>query len=295
MVPLNCEKTGKPPSKLLVFGCGYLGIRVAARSLCAGHVVWATTRRPQRLKPLRAAGIEPLIADWNDRRTLERLPEVDRVVIAVSYDRNSPYSRVESQVGGLRRLLSVLPEKTDICYISTTGVYHQQGGLWVDETSPTRPLSAGGKAHLQGESLLRKCRGESKWTILRLAGIYGPGRVPRAADVIAGREIASPAEAFLNLIHVDDAAAAINACWQSSRRRLYVIADDQPVSRGDFYREIAHQCSAPEPIFVPPPQGADASQRGLSDKRVWNRRMRRDLVPRLRFPSYREGLRDVLA
>lgn len=233
------------------------------------------------------------MVDWDDSRTLQQIPSVDRVLVAVSYDRRGGHSRYQSQVGGFARLLSVLPRQTNICYISTTGVYHQKGGVWVDETSPTRPDREGGKAHLIAEQLLQRHRPDGSWTILRLAGIYGPGRVPRAADVIAGRPIRSPAEGFLNLIHVDDAATAVDSAWGCSRR-LYAVADDQPMVRGDFYREIAKQCSVPTPTFEPPAPDAPVLMRSDSNKRVWNRRMKRDLVPRLRFPTYREGLADVL-
>jgi nucleoside-diphosphate-sugar epimerase len=187
-----------------------------------------------------------------------------------------------------------MPPETDICYISTTGVYHQTGGVWVDETSPTRPDREGGKSHLWAEGLLHRIRPESPGTILRLAGIYGPGRVPRVADVIAGRPIRAAPDGNLNLIHVDDAAAAVEASW-GTKERLYVIADGCPVVRSEFYREIARQCSTGPPTFEPAPPDAPVSMRSDSNKRVWNRRMKRDLLPRLRFPSYREGLSHVLA
>ena len=238
--------------------------------------------------------MRPLIADWTRAGGLADLPEVDRVLVSVSYDRGSGTSRFESQVGGLRRLLQKLPATTDVCYISTTGVYHQTGGRWVDENSPARPRREGGQAHLRAESLLHRYRPHGPWTILRLAGIYGPGRVPRAADVIAGRPIRSAESGNLNLIHVQDAAAAVAASWEHARQRLYVVADDEPVLRGNFYREIARQCGAPPPTFTPPESDSTSGSRSDSDKRVWNRRMKRDLVPRLRFPTYREGLRDVL-
>ncbi|MGI9470228.1 MAG: SDR family oxidoreductase [Rubripirellula sp.] len=280
--------------RTLIFGCGYLGRRVAKQALNAGHRVWATTRNIEKKGPLTQLGIEPILADWTDRRTLCRLPDVDQILVAVSYDRHSNQSRLESQVGGLRNLLEFTPPQTKVCYISTTGVYHQTGGVWVDETSPTRPSREGGKVHLMAEELLHRTRPKSDWTVLRLAGIYGPGRVPRAADVIAGRPISSPKDGFLNLIHVDDAAEAVLATWRGAARRMYVIADDRPSQRSEFYREIARQCRAADPQFVAPDVDAPARMRSESNKRVWNRRMKRELVPRLRYPTYREGLTRIL-
>jgi nucleoside-diphosphate-sugar epimerase len=295
LVTPNAEKTGFSSKKLLILGCGYLGFRVAKASVSAGHVVWATTRSRRRAAEIAAAGLQPLIVDWTDRRTLADLPEVDRILVAISYDRHSRLGRFDSQVGGLGQLLAVIPEATQLCYISTTGVYHQRHGEWVDENSPARPTRQGGRAHLCAEQLLHRYRPESPWTILRLSGIYGPGRVPRAADVIAGNPIRSPDTGYLNLIHVDDAAAAVDASWESATQRLYLVSDDRPVVRGDFYREIARQCDAPDPTFLPPLPYAPVGMRSDGNKRIWNRRLKRDLLPRLRFRTFQHGLVDVLA
>ncbi len=280
--------------RTLVFGCGYLGRRVAKKAAFSGQHVWATTRGGSKSALASLPGIKPVIADWTDKRTLRDLPEVDQMLVAVSYDPHSSQSRYESQVDGLRNLLQFVSSETHVCYISTTGVYHQRNGCWVDETSPTRPRREGGRVHLWAEELLRRHRSGSPWTILRLAGIYGPNRMPRVADVIAGRPIASPPDGFLNLIHVDDAADAVLASWSRSRYGLYVVSDDEPTARGDFYREIARRCRAPSPQFIEPGDDAPDRMRSDSHKRVWNRRMKRDLITRLQYPTYREGLASIL-
>ena len=335
--------------RVLIVGCGYLGIRVAQMAIESGASVSATTRRPERAKALAALGIEPCLADWTDARTLRRLPEADHVLVAVSFDPVSGHDRESAIVGGLRHLIGRLyppatagppsavgPPSTagpspvdvrrqspvDLCYISTTGVYHQSDGCWVDETSPTKPTRSGGLAHLRAEQLLHRLIPNQPWTILRLAGIYGPGRVPRVADVIAGRPIATDPMGFLNLIHVSDAARAVIGAWQRGvsaraacppdrrlapidqapdgqrprprRHKLYVVADDRPVIRGEFYREISRICQSPPPRFTATNADSPGQRRAESNKRIWNRRVRRDLLATLRFPSYREGLRDVL-
>ena len=290
----NPTKYAFAKRKLLVFGCGFLGKRVVARAVCGGHAVWATTRKPERAAELAQQGAHPLVVDWEDRRTLKALPEVDQVLVAVSFDRRSRLSRVASQLGGFENLLDALPRSTHVCYISTTGVYHQDGHVWVDENSPTRPRREGGRIHLWAEQLLWRRRPHSPWTVLRLAGIYGPGRVPRIANVQTATPIPVDPAAFLNLIHVEDAAAAVEASWQRATRRLYVVADDHPVRRGDFYREIARQTGAAEPTFSSSDQTPFRTSRSEGSKRVWNRRLRRDLLPKLHYPTYREGLRHVL-
>jgi nucleoside-diphosphate-sugar epimerase len=197
-------------------------------------------------------------------------------------------------VGGLGNLLKVISPETHICYISTTGVYHQRDGSWVDENSPTRPNREGARVHLEAEELLRRLRPNCPWTILRLAGIYGPGRVPRVAKVMDGRPIVATQSGFLNLIHVEDAAQAVLGTWSGPKRRLYVLGDDHPVIRSEFYREIARRCNAPPPCFMEPTADVCGPVRSESNKRVWNRRMKRDLVAKLKYPSFREGLASIL-
>jgi nucleoside-diphosphate-sugar epimerase len=281
----------------LIVGCGYIGsgVAVAMKGLQNGEPVYAMTRSRRKGDHFAAAGYEPVIADWTDRRTLSALPPCQRVLVAVSYDSKSGVSREDSQVGGLSNLLDFLPTSTDICYLSTTGVYHQSDGSWVDETSPARPIGEGGKAHLRAESLLHRRRPNSPWTILRLAGIYGPGRIPRVADVLAGRPIEGPNSGYLNLIHRDDAVAAILAAWTrgQDRRKLYLVADDQPVIRSRFYQQIAVLSGVPQPSFAVTDKPS-LSARSASNKRIWNRRLRRDLLPKLRFPTYLQGLTDLL-
>ena len=294
--PSSASSDRKNPKKrTLVVGCGYLGQCVAQATIDDGGKVWGTTRSEAKAETLANNGIPPIVIDWTDSQTLRQLPEVDQVLVAVSYDRNSPQGRFESQVGGLENLLATLAPGVNVCYISTTGVYHQTDGDWVDEDSPASPTRPGGQVHMQAEQLLRQQRQASPWTILRLAGIYGPGRIPRVADVMEGRPIFSSPNGYLNLIHVRDAAAAVVACWRLDHQAMYVAADDQPVVRRDFYQEIARLTDSSPPRFEQPPADAGDRVRFESNKRIRNDRFRRDLAPELLFPNYRIGLPDVLA
>ncbi|MDA8743696.1 NAD-dependent epimerase/dehydratase family protein [Rubripirellula amarantea] len=291
--------------RTLIVGYGYLGQRVAKLCRDQGDHVFATTRSTDKFEAIADAGHIPVKLDWNIASDCRNLPTVDRILIAISYDRGSNVDRETSMVGGLSRLLRYVPATTSLCYISTTGVYHQGGGQWVDESSPTRPQRDGGKAHLRAESLLRDRRTRSgkagRYVILRLSGIYGPGRIPRAADVRAGHPIASPSEGYLNLIHVDDAALAVRSGWRYAETcdtgdsKTFVVSDDCPVVRSEFYEAIAHYYHAPPPKFIQPSDDAPVRFRSESNKRIWNRRMKRDLVSSLAYPTYREGLINVLA
>lgn len=282
----------------LIFGCGYIGRQVALQwqsQSQSSAAIYTVTRNRDKAQQLAAEGFQPLIADWTDRRTLAQLPACGRVLIAVSYDRRSGLSRQDSQVGGLNQLLDFLPPQAAIVYLSTTGVYHQRDGSWVDETSVTRPQYPGGWAHLRAEESLQRWRPAGRATILRLSGIYGPGRVPRLHDLQAGRSLGGGAEGYLNLIHRDDAVAAILAAWQRmpDLPRLHLVSDDQPVLRRRFYEHAAQLWKTPPPQFDPQ-LSPTQSQRSGSHKRVWNRRMHQHLLPRLQYPTFVQGLNDLV-
>ena len=278
----------------LVVGAGYLG-RELIRQCPGGQTVAATTRSATKLPRLAAAGATAVRFDWNDSRTYRNLPAAHHVIVAVSHDPGGGVDRMANMVGGFSRLLRHFEQTSGpevaLTYVSTTGVYHQGGGAWVDENSRARPRRDGGRAHLAAESRLRAVLGERPWTILRLAGIYGPGRLPRLDAVRRGEPIASDPDGFLNLIHVADAAAAALACAGGPPKRLYVAADNEPVRRSQFYATIATMIGAPPPVWTDPGQ---VQSRSDSNKRVWNRAVRRDLLPKMQFPTFREGLGSLL-
>ncbi len=131
----------------LIVGCGFLGKTVALRlkKSFADARVFVTTRSNAKASQLSNAGLEPILMDWTDRRTVARLPSCKQVLVAVAYDPRAGYSREQSQVCGLANLLDSLAPEAHVVYISTTGVYHQQDGSWVDEFSTARPTMPGGK------------------------------------------------------------------------------------------------------------------------------------------------------
>ena len=280
----------------LIFGCGYLGIRVARLWLAAGEPVIAVTRSSVRAQQLAVEGIQPLIADITANAELQ-LPQVLRTVLfAVGYDRLAGHSIHDVYVGGLARALDQLPKAVEkVIYISSTGVYGQVTGDEVDEDSPCLPTREGGKACLAAEQLLQASRFGSRSIILRLAGIYGPGRIPRSADLLAGKPVDAPAAGWLNLIHVEDASRIVLLADQQAGPRTYVVSDGQPVHRGDYYAELARLLGAPPPQFSVPDANTPAALRAASDKRVQPRRMFSELKPVLAYPSYREGLAAVVA
>jgi nucleoside-diphosphate-sugar epimerase len=284
----------------LIFGCGYLGSRVAKLWRQRGDQVTAVTRSADKAAAWAGDGWQSLVADIHRPDSLAgiaRLPPIDTVLFAVGFDRAGSQSIRQVYVDGLANVLAALPAAVGrVIYISSTGVYGQVAGEVVDETSPCQPSREGGEACLAAEQILRESNFADRAIVLRLAGIYGPGRIPRAAELRAGTPIAAPSQGFLNLIHVDDAARIVLlAAEQATPPKLYCVSDGQPVVRADYYTELARLLHAPPPKFAEPQPDSPAAQRAGSDKRISNARLVTELQPEFLYPSYREGLRAIVA
>jgi nucleoside-diphosphate-sugar epimerase len=281
----------------LVFGCGYLGLRVARLWQEAGDEVFAVTRSPTKAAELTKAGIRPIVGDLLADQELTLPQDVRCVVFSLGYDRSAGHSIHDVYAGGLKRAIAALPQSIErFIYISSTGVYGDFAGEIVDEDSPCQPAREGGRACLAAEQTLQNSAFAQQAIILRLAGLYGPGRIPRSGDLLAGRPIDAPSNGWLNLIHVDDAASIILLAQQRAQLpRTYVVSDGHPVERGDYYAELARLLHAPPPKFVENATPSPARQRAASDKRISNRRLMAELQPRLLYPDYRAGLAAIVS
>lgn len=280
----------------LIVGCGYLGARVAQQWLTAGRDVFAVTRTSEHAAQLQRSGLRPIVADVTLPETLHGLPAAETVLYAVGHDRRGSCSRQQLYAGGLRAVLDALPQRPQrFLLISSTGVYGESGGDWVNEDTPCRPEREAGQAMLAAEQVLAQHALADRAIVLRLAGLYGPGRLPRAADLLAGRPVAVPSHGHLNLIHVDDAVQTILAAETRARPpRTYLIADGNPAGRRAFYTQLAALLGLPDPQFLEPQASDPAAVRARADKRVDNSRMLKELKLTLRYPSYREGLRAIV-
>ncbi|MEQ8849757.1 NAD-dependent epimerase/dehydratase family protein [Botrimarina sp.] len=279
----------------LIFGCGYLGKRVADRWRAGGDRVIAVTRSSERADRLAEEGLEPLVADVTAPESLRGLPTADTLLYAVGYDRSAAASILEVYAAGLQNVLAAAPNAGRIIYISTTGVYGDARGDWVDEATPANPSRDGGKASLAAEQTLHSGGRRDRGVTLRLAGIYGPGRLPYADALRRGEPIAAPQTGWLNLIHVDDAASAVLAAAQASAPPSVVcVSDGSPPQRSDYYAEAARLLGAPPPRFVEPEPGSPRAARAAADKRVRNRLLVERLGVKLAYTDYRAGLAAIL-
>ena len=285
--------------KALIFGCGYLGRRVAGQWLEAGHEVSALTRSTAKRTELKTAGITPIVGDVIAPESLSTLPAADVVLYAVGYDRSDGADRRTVVLDGLRNALAALAGRTErLVYISTTSVYGQSNGEWIDEESPTEPLTESGRLALAAEQLVASQSAllDLRSSILRLSGLYGPGRMLRRLEQLrSGAPIEGNGDAWLNLIHVDDAASAVLFAAERlldshADPDVYLVTDDRPVRRRDYYGRPAELTGSPQPVFDPTIESRSA---GLG-KRCRNVRAKRDLGLTLAFPTFEEGLADAV-
>lgn len=285
----------------LIIGCGYLGRRVAAAWREQGDTVAALTRSPEHAAELRATGIEPLLGDVTRPESLDSLPEAETVLYAVGFDRAAGKSMREVYVGGLGNVLERLAGKVRrFLYVSSTSVYGQNAGEWVDEDSPCEPARENGVVCREAETLVQDSfrpleAGGGRANVLRLAGIYGPGRMLRRVESVqSGEPLAGNPEAFLNLIHVDDAVQAVLACEERGQpTRTYLVADGEPLTRREYYTLLAGLLGAPAPAFAE--SGENVRMGPGLNKRCRNRRLREELQVELEYPTAAEGLPQALS
>lgn len=282
---------GPEPTTRLVVGCGYLGTRVATRWLAAGDRVVAVTRRQERALELAALGLEPLVADVTSPAfgAAGTLPDAATVFWAVGFDRGSGATHRDVHVTGLARLLDALPGAPRVIFSSSTGVWGDEDGRVVSEETPAHPSREAGQVLLEAESLLR-AHPRGPGVALRFAGLYGPGRLPRIADLRAGRPIAADPASWLNLVHVDDAAEIVRIVAAAAHPRpLYVVSDGHPVQRRDWYGRLATLSGSPPPAWDP----AAPRIRG-ADKRVDPALLFHDLPIRLVYPDALAALAEIV-
>jgi nucleoside-diphosphate-sugar epimerase len=278
----------------LVVGCGYLGRRVGRLLADRGEHVFGTTRSPARAGERVAIGIEPVVADVLKPETLHDLPDADRVLYCVGFDRSAGMPMRAVYVDGLRHALGALGGRASrLIYASSTGVYGQDDGGWVDEHSPTSPRHESGRVALEAEGLAREV-GASRAlpvVVLRFAGLYGPGRLPGRDALLRGEPIVGDPARFLNLVHIDDAAAAaVAALDRGEPGRTYLVSNDRPVERREYYALAAECLGAPAPRFVPWSGDDPGMRREETNKRVSNRRMKAELGFALSYPGITTGV-----
>ena len=278
---------------LFCFGFGYSAEWLAKILLPQGWTIAGTARENTKRAAMQARGIAAYPFPLPDAATA--LKGVTHILSSIP-----PRDGHDPVVAAHGEALQALPDLIWAGYLSTTGVYGDAGGGWVDEDSPVNPGSLSGKARIAAEAEWRALNLPLGLPlhIFRLSGIYGPGR--SAIDQLragTAKRIAKPGQLF-NRIHVGDIAAALAASMAHPYPgAVYNLADDEPASSSDV---VAH---ASQLLGIAPPPEIPLEQAGLSpmgrafyaeSKRVRNDRIKRDLGLRLAYPTYREGLAACL-
>jgi nucleoside-diphosphate-sugar epimerase len=237
----------------------------------------------------RSQGLDPVVCNVLDAESLKRLPPVDTVVYAVGFDRSAGVTMRSVYVEGLARVLDHLPPPGRFIYVSSSSVYGQTDGGWVDEDALTDPQEESGKIVLDAERVLHARLPSA--IVLRFSGIYGPGRLLRRATIERGEPIVGDADKWLNLIHVEDGARVVLAAEaHATPDRVFNVCDDQPVRRLDFYAELARVVRASPPRFATPPADQPTPPHEKANRRIRNVRMKEELRVELRYPGYVQGL-----
>lgn len=280
---------------LLTFGHGYTAAALARRLLPKGWRMIGTTRSPDKAERLAEQGVEPLI--WPGVDLEEALSDVTHLLISAGPgEAGDPVLlNAADAIAGRAKQIGW------IGYLSTTGVYGDHGGNWVDEKTPVAPSTKRGvlrvKAEKQWSEFAKKM--DLPLMIFRLAGIYGPGRGP-FAKVRAGsaRRIVKPGQVF-SRIHVDDIAQILEGSIQSPRPgAIYNVCDDMPAPPQDVIAYAADLLGVPRPPeidFAQADLGPMARSFYAESKRVRNDLIKDELGVRLIYPDYRTGLQALLA
>ena len=231
--------------RVLVLGCGYVGSALAARLEEVDHNVTGVVRSSESAADLRASGIDAVTADLTDPAAVSSLPDADALVFSASAGRGSIEQARELYIDGLGGLLTEYerrehpPER--ILFTSSTGVYGDHDGDWVDEETPVSPASPKARVIAEAEALVH--RSTIDGTVARFAGLYGPGRYRLESY------LDSVTDGWRNSTHRDDAAGAM--AWfltqDCARNETVLVTDGNPVRRWAFADWLAEQCGESEP------------------------------------------------
>ena len=283
--------------RVLIVGCGYVGLPLAEHLSGQGHEVWGLRRSWPGVAGTAPPELRRVSGDVTDPASLRVMPPAfDWVVNCVSAGGGGATEYRRVYLDGTRHLLDWLGGASlgRYVYTSSTGVYAQNDGSEVDESSPVEPASPTGRILVETEQLLQEAAKQRGFpaVILRLSGIYGPGRGYWLRQFLAGEaRLEGDGTRVLNMIHRDDVVGAIRAALEHGRNgEIYNVSDDEPVTQRVLFEWLAARTGRPFPTALPITEAsAPAARRGATNKRVLNRKLRRDLGYQLRFPTFREG------
>jgi len=285
--------------RVVILGCGYVGLALG-RQLTPTHDVIGVRRSDAGIEAIEDAGFRGVQADVTMPGALRAVPDADAVVFAASSGGRGADAAREVYVEGQRTAMEAFAARESppdrYVYTSSTGVYGDHGGAWVDEGTPIEPTTPKTEALAEAESIALS--GAIDGTVVRFAGLYGPGRY-RLARYLEG----PVTEGYLNMIHRDDAAGVVAHLLETGRGRGDVVlaVDDEPVSRWAFADWLTDACGVAEPPKQTTAERLDADdlpdvarRRVRTSKRCDNSRLH-ELGYEFTYPTFREGYREAVA
>lgn len=281
--------------RVLIIGCGYVGLPLGAELVRQGHEVFGLRRSAGASEELVAAGISPLAGDLTDPAVLAGLPgPFDWVVNLASSSRGGVEVYREVYLEGSRKIvdwLAASPPRKYV-YTSSTSVYGQTDGSPVEEGDAAEPTTETGGVLVETEKLLIDAARERSFpaVILRVAGIYGPRRGHLFLKYLKGEAtMAADRERLINMIHLTDLVSAIIAALEKGRPgEIYNVSDDESVGQARFFGWLAETLGRE----LPPVASAEElkrRKRGVTNKRVSNRKLKTELGVAFKFPNFRAG------
>jgi nucleoside-diphosphate-sugar epimerase len=280
--------------RTLIVGCGYVGTALGSELVRLAHRVFGLRRTADSDSDLKAAGIVSLIGDVTRLETLVKLPaDYDWVINCVSSSGGGAEDYRAVYLEGTRNLLEWLSPSPPMkfVYTSSTSVYGQTDGTLVTEASPAEPAAETARILVETENfLLKAALANFPAVILRVAGIYGPGRGYWFKQFLRGEAtIEAKGERFLNMVHRDDVGSALIAALEKGRPgEIYNLVDDEPVSQNNLFQWLASRLGKEMPPFVERNEQADG-KRGWTNKRVSNAKLKSRLGYQFQYPTFREG------
>ena len=289
-----------------ILGCGYVGLELGRQLTAAGHRTIGVRRSAEGLEAVEDAGFEAVRADVTDQDDLSAVPGADAVVFAASSGGRDAETAREVYVDGLRSAIEAFGTRAEppdrFVYTSSTGVYGDHGGDWVDEETPLDPATEKAAVLVEAERIALEAPREygASGTVARLAGLYGPGRA-RIERYLEG----PVTEGYLNMVHRDDAAGAIRFLLEHDHARdeVVLVADDEPVSKWEFADWLADECGVERPPkrtteerlaeLSEDDRSERARRRLLTSKRCSNAKLT-GLGYSFKYPTYRGGYRTEI-
>ena len=276
------------PKSVLIAGCGFVGLPLARSFVSAGWETTALTASEASAASFRGEPFPAYALDITEKDSFRHLSQrrFDVVIHCASSGRGDTNAYAAVFLAGTQNLMANLVYDR-LIFSSSTSVYAQRDGSWVDETSTADPAPKTGQILRQTEDLVLASEG----TVARLGGLYGPGRCAPLKKLLEGRAIIEEdGTRVMNTLHQLDAAAALHFLAGAESSGLFNVVDNEPVTEIDWFRHVCQRLHKP----LPPtgPRNLDR-KRGWTNKRVGNRRLR-SLGWNPIYPTFKEGLATVL-